>query len=228
MRRLLLPLCAALACAGCLTQANRTDYAHGVIMDVDGTMRSTTDDNVRDVHENQLQRDLRAAAERDAAAITVSNAHNPEHGEDRHGIGTWTYATVALDIRVPADFPLDDDRIEAIAFEHYRRKLERPRSTAAERFTLGIDRTAPATASPAETDPAGTAGEETQAAGEKAQAASTDARRYRVQPGDTLATIAAVFYGDAQHWRRIVDANPGLDPAALPVGETIAIPADEP
>lgn len=48
---------------------------------------------------------------------------------------------------------------------------------------------------------------------------------YVIQAGDTLATISAVFYGSVQPWRRILDANPGLDAAALPVGQAIVIPA---
>jgi nucleoid-associated protein YgaU len=45
-----------------------------------------------------------------------------------------------------------------------------------------------------------------------------------VQEGDTLALISAVFYGSANEWRRIVDANPGLDPASLTVGRELIIP----
>lgn len=47
---------------------------------------------------------------------------------------------------------------------------------------------------------------------------------YVVQAGDTLAQISAAFYGTTQHWKRILEANPGLDAAALRVGQTIIIP----
>lgn len=50
---------------------------------------------------------------------------------------------------------------------------------------------------------------------------------YVIQAGDTLAAISAVFYGSVQPWRRILDANPGLDAAALPVGQAIIIPSLE-
>ncbi len=49
-------------------------------------------------------------------------------------------------------------------------------------------------------------------------------RTYRVQPGDTLADISTVFYGAPEHWRRIVEANPGLDPARLAPGLDLVIP----
>jgi nucleoid-associated protein YgaU len=48
--------------------------------------------------------------------------------------------------------------------------------------------------------------------------------RYTIQAGDTLGDISAVFYGSAQHWRDIVAANPGLDPAHLAVGAELVIP----
>jgi LysM repeat protein len=47
---------------------------------------------------------------------------------------------------------------------------------------------------------------------------------YQVQAGDTLAAISTAFYGTPQHWRRIADANPGVDPARLAPGMSLAIP----
>ena len=64
----------------------------------------------------------------------------------------------------------------------------------------------------------------TPAAPTTAQPATPAVRSYAIQQGDTLATISAVFYGDVKHWRLLVDANPGLDPARLTVGATISIP----
>ena len=36
---------------------------------------------------------------------------------------------------------------------------------------------------------------------------NTSARTYTVQPGDTLSVIAQKFYGDANSWQIIYDAN---------------------
>ena len=48
---------------------------------------------------------------------------------------------------------------------------------------------------------------------------------YRVQPGDTLRSIAASFYGDEALWERIYRANRGrLDPDNLRIGMQIDIP----
>ncbi len=47
---------------------------------------------------------------------------------------------------------------------------------------------------------------------------------YTVKAGDSLAAIAKRFYGTEAVWLEILAANPGLDPDALPVGETIQLP----
>jgi LysM repeat protein len=57
-----------------------------------------------------------------------------------------------------------------------------------------------------------------------ASTGASAARTYVVQAGDTLADISAVFYGSTSDWRRIVAANPGLDPGHLVPGTTLVIP----
>jgi nucleoid-associated protein YgaU len=49
-------------------------------------------------------------------------------------------------------------------------------------------------------------------------------RVYVIQTGDTLADLSAAFYGSAQHWRKLAEANPGLDAGALVAGQQIVIP----
>ena len=49
-------------------------------------------------------------------------------------------------------------------------------------------------------------------------------RRYVVQTGDTLADISMAFYGTTQHWRAIMTANPGVDPATMSAGMSLIIP----
>ena len=61
-----------------------------------------------------------------------------------------------------------------------------------------------------------------------AEAAAMDggARSYKVQEGDTLASIAGAMYNDREQWKRIYTANEDvlLGPDSLTVGQVLAIP----
>lgn len=73
--------------------------------------------------------------------------------------------------------------------------------------TVTFDQAAPAPAAALRPMPAGTA-----------------SQTYTVRKGDTLWSIAARHYGDGKMWTAIVDANPGIDPKKLAVGQTITLP----
>jgi 5'-nucleotidase / UDP-sugar diphosphatase len=47
---------------------------------------------------------------------------------------------------------------------------------------------------------------------------------YTIKHGDTLWKIAATHYGDGKKWKQIADANPGINPSGLRVGQTITLP----
>ena len=49
--------------------------------------------------------------------------------------------------------------------------------------------------------------------------------RYRIKKGDTLAGIAKASLGDANRWKEIEAANPGLNPRRLKEGSEIVIPS---
>jgi nucleoid-associated protein YgaU len=51
-----------------------------------------------------------------------------------------------------------------------------------------------------------------------------DMTEYIVARGDTLSEISKALYGRASLWRRIVDANPGLNPERLRPGMVLKIP----
>lgn len=50
---------------------------------------------------------------------------------------------------------------------------------------------------------------------------------HHVQKGDTLSLISKKFYGSTKWWKTIVDANPGLNPKSLAIGDRIRIPSLE-
>jgi len=53
---------------------------------------------------------------------------------------------------------------------------------------------------------------------------SATGNTYTIKKGDTLWRIASTKYGSGKKWHEIADANPGLSPSTLRVGETITLP----
>lgn len=49
-------------------------------------------------------------------------------------------------------------------------------------------------------------------------------RTYTIRKNDTLWSIAQRIYGNGQRWVDIVDANPGINPKKLAVGQEIVLP----
>jgi nucleoid-associated protein YgaU len=48
---------------------------------------------------------------------------------------------------------------------------------------------------------------------------------HRVQPGDSLASLAQTYYGNAKYAKFLAESNPGItDPAKLALGQTVKIP----
>ena len=63
--------------------------------------------------------------------------------------------------------------------------------------------------------------------GGPAGGASTPVKSYTVQKGDTLSKISKEFYGDANEYRRIFDANRDQlkDPDKIQPGQVLRIPS---
>lgn len=59
---------------------------------------------------------------------------------------------------------------------------------------------------------------------EEGASPSAASSTYTVKRGDSLWSISKQFYGSGEHYQRIVEANPGLDPGSLQVGQRISIP----
>jgi LysM repeat protein len=57
-----------------------------------------------------------------------------------------------------------------------------------------------------------------------ASSSSLSGANYTVKAGDTPASIAAKELGSSKEWAKIMEANPGLDPRKLRIGQQIVIP----
>lgn len=66
--------------------------------------------------------------------------------------------------------------------------------------------------------------EKTDEPAEAAEEPAVENQTYVVKPGDTLSTIAERFYGNAALDDFLAEANPGIDPYALKVGQELVIP----
>jgi 5'-nucleotidase len=55
-------------------------------------------------------------------------------------------------------------------------------------------------------------------------ATPANGQSYTVKKGDTLFHIAKTYYGDGNKWQRIAEANPGVTPSSLKVGQVVMLP----
>ena len=57
---------------------------------------------------------------------------------------------------------------------------------------------------------------------------AASAETYTIIAGNSLGRIAARLYGDARRWPSLIEANPGLHPRQLRVGQVIKLPREPP
>ncbi len=64
--------------------------------------------------------------------------------------------------------------------------------------------------------------------GSSTDAASVSGKTHVVAKGETLADIARKYLGSSRNWKKIVEANPGVSPENLKIGQKLVIPGDAP
>jgi len=175
--------------------AGCSDGARGYVLDDQGGGPDTPE-RAR----SRTERHLAQALAQAGIAAEVSIAPTPIwRAPQRRADPGWYFSTVTATISAA---PQHAAQATTIAQEHLRARMLGNAAPDIVMVTAATAAPAPPAATP-------TPGNQT----------------YVIQAGDTLAAISAAFYGSVQPWRRILDANPGLDAAALPVGQSIVIPA---
>ena len=225
-QRRLAPLLLAIALAGC--------DGVGVVRTDDGRWLGSSGENVRDQAESTIIADV----DRELGAhwrCEVALEPLPYRDTD-----DWRWQRLTAKVELIGDGaappPLADEEVRAGVARYLRPKVDNPtrnlsvtvvevtdaarlRALVTARAKVakpGRDATtvsAPASATAPAAAPV-----------DEAKRPAAGASTYVVQAGDTLALISTAFYGTPQHWRRIADANPSLDPAQLAPGTALTIP----
>jgi hypothetical protein len=200
------------------------DDARGLMISGDGAVMFNTPERERAKVTTHIAKELTAQLGEHWVA-TVAIAELPEYDDDQNrGFADnwyWNKATVAVALVGDGqkEQPQTNQSIDDAVRDYLRRRVDRPKRNLAVAVTSQVDaaRYAALTRTAAAAPPAAAPGA---GAGQRPAGSHT----YTVQTGDTLAIISSVFYGSADQWRLISQANPGLDAAHLVPGTVITIP----
>lgn len=210
-----------------LTACGDGRWAPGYIIAGDGQMLANNDVNIRASTEativSELAKDLGShwRVEAAIAELPVYDTHTQDRRVDSNG-WMWPKATATITLigDGSAEPPLPDLQITSAVHDYLRSKVEKPQQNLSVTTVRVVDpvrfAAKPATTA---TTPA--------AAGDKAvekpqlPTPSTATRHYTAQSGDTWADLSLAFYGSAQYWRHLADANQGGE---LTTGREIIIP----
>jgi nucleoid-associated protein YgaU len=210
MRRLLLPAvvstCLVLAGIGC-SPAPEGSRGSGVVVTSDGRFVPNTDAVQRRETAKHIQEDVDRAIAPGWHSVVAIDELPVWHESILDGDWRWQTATVTVTLRGEGPLAVPEAELKAGIERYLAKKAKEVRVTVA-RAAVPV----PSTPLPKEGAVASVA------------AAPAGPRTYTVQPGDTLADIATLFYGAPEAWRQITAANPGLDPAKLAPGTVLVIP----
>ncbi len=215
MRSILSPIGGPLAALAALLWLGGCEPRPIGWMSYEGEQYSLTAENFRLIRQRMIVDELKprlGGKWRAEAAI----AELPKFDQDRSEF-EWDRASVTVSLigDGSAAVPLPSHEVQGVAYEKLKKVVWRPSANITVKV-LEISDAARFAAAPAPTAaPAPLA-----VVAKPAGAPSS----YVVEPGDTLMQISAAAYGSAKHWRRILEANPGLDPGAMPVGKAIVLP----
>lgn len=212
----LLPLAAVLVI---LTACDEGRWAPGYLITDDGDTVGNNDSNkhmltIRTIT-TQLDKQL---GPHWRSEVDLPEMPRYRRGADDDGDSGWMWEKATVTVTLIGDGMGDPTLSEAdvttAVRDYLYRQVERPTSNLSVTTVRLVD----ATRFAAKSQAAGTA---PAPAVDKPAAPPATGKRYVVQAGDTWADLSQAFYGSAQHWRVIADANQGGE---LTVGREITIP----
>jgi hypothetical protein len=218
----LLPIAALLIA---LTACDNSRWAPGYLISEDGESLSNTDENKRALTIRTMVSQLdQALGAHWRSEISIAELPKYERGadDDRTAAGTsgwlWPKATVAVTLLGDGtgEPAIAEAEITKAVSDYLYRQVDRPHHNLHVTTIRVVDALRFA-------QKPGKRGEKITEKVEKPTVPPTSAvRAYTVQAGDTWADLSVAFYGSAQHWRHLADANQSGD---LSAGRTIVIPA---
>lgn len=205
----------ALATTGC-------DRIGGFIITDDGRALALTPENMRSEQERSLTIRIEETLGKEWRAW-VKIAENPYRTEDTFGNEDWRYKKATVTVELLSAEELAAER-KAQVVAAVRKAMGRQVDRRDENLVTTVTSRKPSEVAPPAAPVAAAQPAAAPAVATPAPAADpTKPRSYVVQAGDTLALISSAFYGSSQHWRRILDANPGAE--NLTPGMKLVIPA---
>ncbi len=180
----------------------------------DGRIIANTDRHHRDETVRHITTDLDAAvAPGWTSRVVIDELPMWVPGIDPND-GDWRWAKATVHLTLTGSGPLTHppEELRQGVVDYLAKRVRQPTANLSVTVTFSV--VAPAIAGVPDPTPNNSTNAK----------APGSARTYRVQPGDTLADISTIFYGAPEHWRLLITANPGLDPAQMTVGSVLTIP----
>ena len=180
---------------------------NGALLTDDGRIIANTDRHHRDETVRHITTDLDAAvAPGWTSRVVIDELPTWVPGiEPNDGDWRWAKATVHLTLTGSGPLTHPPEELRQGVVDYLAKRVRQP--------TKNLSVTLTSAASPEQTPMPATQSDP-----------PNSARTYHIQPGDTLADISTIFYGAPEHWRLLITANPGLDPAQMTVGSVLTIP----
>lgn len=186
-------------------------WTPGYIITEDGTMLSNSDVNQRDVTVKTISTQLDQQLG-EHWRTQVSLPELPVYESDERNLSVswmWEKANVTVTLVGDGTVPLtlSEKEIHTEVTDYLSRKVHQPKKNLMVVVLQKVDPTQFA---------------ELKQPIKPAKPDTTQPRHYQVQTGDTWADLSQAFYGSAQHWRFLSDANQAGE---LTAGRQLVIPA---